>query len=105
MKLKMKKTLMTHVVALAGAAAMVGGLLIASAPEAEGNKTVRSGVGNDRTGNTVNNQGMMVSPSVVGSPNDDISPAAGNVTSTAPRSTNDYGTTGSNMRRDIENGR
>ena len=98
----MKKTLMMHLGAMIGTAAMVAGLLVATAPEAES----RSGVGNDRTGDTVNNQGMMVSSSQVSltAPNDDIHQPANAQSGSAPISNNKYGTTRSNMRKDVKHG-
>lgn len=102
--------------------ALLGGLVAVTAAQAE---APRSGIGNDRTGNTVNNQGMAGGRFVAA--NDDIQsdvevtsnntyntrtasngatfqniePAAGPV---RIRTSNNYGTTQGNNRDDIEFG-
>lgn len=94
----MKKTLMLHAGAMASAGLMVMALLVATAPEAES----RSGVGNDRTGDTVSNQGMMVSSTQISvtAPNDDIKPMSQGKTIT----NNHYETTGAKVQKGIKHG-
>lgn len=70
----MKKTLITYGIVLLGAGAMV--------VAATNVQAAQSGVGNDRTGMTVDNAGMMTSSGTnYIKPNDDIVPVANSMSS------------------------
>ncbi len=100
----MQKTLMAHAVVLGAASVMVAGMF-AQVAVAEGSKSDRGAT--PHAGHGTPTQARMVSDTrVFGTPtNDNIAPAAGSVTSTSPRSNNTYGTTGSQLREDIRQGR
>lgn len=104
----MTKTVMTKAMAFGAIATLMTGAFALSVAQAEGSKGSRGGVANTSQGTTT--QGSMVSDTAKARPfgdpsNENIAPAAGNADSTAPRSNNKYGTTGSNLREDIKQGR
>ncbi|RYG60399.1 MAG: hypothetical protein EON60_07320 [Alphaproteobacteria bacterium] len=105
----MKRRLRIPAFAFATVAAMVAGVTVTGTVVAEGSpKGTRAATAPTNEGTTTQGHGVQHHPEshAFGTPsNDNIAPAAGTVTSTAPSSRNTYETNGSKLRDDVRNSR